>query len=264
MKRREFLRSATLAGGAVMAGGAARAGATEGDGREFYELRVYETNLGARKRVLDDYLERAFIPALNRAGSSPVGAFNVIAGASSLALYLLVPFPTLDALVSAPARLAADPEYVKAAEPCLSAPIDDPAYVRYESSLLRAFAEAPRVRVPAETAAKQPRLFELRTYESHSERAALRKIEMFNEGGEIALFDRLGLRSVFFGQTLMGRRQPNLVYMTVHRDQAARDRSWAEFSASPDWKRLSSDPAFANTVSAQHIVFLRPAAYSQI
>ena len=110
----------------------------------------------------------------------------------------------------------------------------------------------------AETAAKKPRLFELRIYESHSEAAALRKIEMFNEGGEIALFDRLGLRSVFFGQTLVGRRQPNLVYMTVHQDMAARERVWEDFRNSADWKKLSSDPAFANTVSATTVMLPAP------
>jgi hypothetical protein len=104
----------------------------------------------------------------------------------------------------------------------------------------------------------------LRIYESHSETAALKKIEMFNEGGEIGIFDRVGLRPVFFGQTLIGRRQPNLVYMTVHPDMAAREKVWEEFRNSPDWKKLSADPAFANTVSATTVMFLRPAAYSQI
>jgi hypothetical protein len=36
------------------------------------------------------------------------------------------------------------------------------------------------------------------------------------------------------------------------------------FGNSPEWKKLRSEPAFANTVSATHIIFLRPAAFSQI
>ena len=120
------------------------------------------------------------------------------------------------------------------------------------------------MRVPAETAGNKPRIFELRIYESHSEAAALKKIEMFNEGGEIAIFDKVGLRSVFFGQTLIGQRQPNLVYMTVHQDMAAREKTWEDFRNSPDWKALSTNPVYANTVSATTVVFLRPTAYSQI
>jgi hypothetical protein len=214
--------------------------------------------------VLNDYLDKACLPAWNRLGVSPVGVFNVVSGSNALLLYVLIPYPNVETFLGAPAKLAADKEYQKAAAAYLGASIDDPAYTRYESTLLWAFRDVPRIRIPAETAGKKPRIFELRIYESHSETAALKKIEMFNEGGEIGIFDRVGLRPVFFGQTLIGRRQPNLVYMTVHQDMAAREKVWEDFRNSPDWKTLSANPAFANTVSATTVMFLRPAAYSQI
>jgi hypothetical protein len=264
MKRRDFLKTSSIAGGAVLtslAGGAARA---QEASREFYELRTYEMPTGNRKALLNDYLEKACIPAMSRLGIKPVGVFTVVAGSNALNLFVLIPYPSLEHFLSAPARLAADAEYQKAAAAYLTASIDNPAYTRYESTLLWAFKQVPRVRMPAETAGNQPRLFELRIYESHSEAAALKKIEMFNEGGEIGIFDRVGLRPVFFGQTLVGRRQPNLVYMTVHQDMAAREKTWEAFRNSPDWKALSSNPAYANVVSATTVVFLRPAAYSQI
>jgi hypothetical protein len=248
----------------VLSSWAGAAALAQDASREFYELRTYEMQTGNRKAVLNDYLEKACLPAMNRLGISPVGAFTVVAGANALSLFVLIPYPSLESFLSAPARLASDAEYQRAAAPYLSTSIDSPAYTRYESTLLWAFKNVPRVRVPAEAAGKQPRLFELRVYESHSEAAALKKIEMFNEGGEIGLFDRLGLRSVFFGQTLVGRRQPNLVYMVVHQDMAAREKAWAAFGSSADWKALSSNPVYANTVSATTVVFLRPAAYSQI
>jgi hypothetical protein len=263
MKRRDFLTHSTLAGGAVLAGWPGDVLAQE-PSREFYELRVYEMQTGNRKAVLHDYLERACLPALNRLGSTPVGVFTVLSGANALSLYVLVPYPDLASFAAAPSRLAADTEYQKAAAPYLAATIDAPAYVRYETTLLRAFAQVPRVRVPAETPGNKPRIFELRMYESHGEAAALKKIEMFNEGGEIGIFDRVGLRGVFFGQTLIGQRQPNLVYMTVHQNMAAREKTWEDFRNSPDWKKLSADPAYANTVSATTVTFLRPTAYSQI
>ena len=83
-------------------------------------------------------------------------------------------------------------------------------------------------------------------------------------GGEIALFDRIGLRPVFFGQTLAGPRQPNLVYMTVHADMAAREKTWDTFRNDDGWKKLSGIRRSPNTVSATTVVFLRPAAYSQV
>ena len=44
---------------------------------------------------------------------------------------------------------------------------------------------------------KRPRLFNLRIYESHNERAAATKIHMF-ENGEIEIFKKVGLTPVFF------------------------------------------------------------------
>jgi len=264
MKRREFLEASCVAGTAGLASGAITEALAQSGQREFYELRIYEMQTGNRQTVLNDYLSEAAIPAWNRLGIKPVGVFNVVSGSNALSLYVLIPYPSLEAFLSAPAKLAADAEYQKAAVEYLGARIDNPAYARYESSLLWAFKNVSRVRLPAETAGNRPRIFELRTYESHNETAALKKIEMFNEGGEIALFDRIGLRTVFFGQTLIGRRQPNLVYMTVHQNMVAREKIWEQFGNSEDWKKLRSTPAFADTVSATTIVFLRPAAYSQI
>ncbi len=264
MKRRDFLKTSSVAGTAALSGLAPRAAFSQPDQREFYELRTYEMQTGNRKAVLNDYLSKAAIPAWNRLGIKPVGVFNVVSGSNALMLYVLIPYPDLQTFLSAPARLAADAEYQKSAAGYMSASIDNPAYVRYESSLLWAFKNVPRLRLPAETTGNKPRIFELRCYESHSETAALKKIEMFNEGGEIALFDRIGLRPVFFGQTLVGRRQPNLMYMTVHQDMATREKTWEQFSNSEEWKKLRSVPAFVDTVSATTIVFLRPAAYSQI
>ncbi len=263
MKRRDFLKTSSLAGAAALGGLRGQAPLAQ-TAREYYELRIYELPTGSRKSVVNDYLAKAAIPALNRLGIRPVGVFSVVSGANALFLYVLIPYPDLGAFESTPPKLMADAGYQKAAAEYLGASIDSPAYTRYESRLLRAFERVPRVRVPAETAAGGPRLFELRMYESHGEVAALRKIEMFNQGGEIALFDRIGLRSVFFGQTLAGPRQPNLIYMTVHRDMAAREKVWDAFRNDEGWKRLSAEPRYANTVSATTIVFLRPTDYSQI
>ncbi len=264
MKRRDFLKHTSLAGAAALSGWTGRSAAAADKAREYYELRIYEMPTGSRKNILNAYLSKAAIPAWNRLGISPVGVFTVVSGANALLLYVLVPYPDLEAFQSAPSKMRADTEYQKAAAEYLGASIDTPAYTRYESRLMVAFEHVPRLRLPAETAQNGPRLFELRQYESHGEAAALRKIEMFNQGGEIALFDRLGLRPVFFGQTLAGPRMPNLMYMTVHQDMATRDKTWETFSNSDGWKTLRADPKYADTVSAITIVFLRPAAYSQI
>ena len=264
MKRRDFLKASSAAGTAALSGWSAAEALAQSGQREFYELRIYEMQTGNRKNVLNDYLSKAAIPAWNRLRVKPVGVFNVVSGSNALLLYVLIPYPDLETFFSAPAKMAADAEYQKNAAEYMGTSIDNPAYVRYESSLHWAFKNVPKLRIPAETAGNKPRIFELRMYESHSEAAALKKIEMFNDGEEIALFDRLGLRPVFFGQTLIGRRQPNLVYMVVHPDMIAREKTWDQFSNSEGWKKLRSTPAYLDTVSATTVAFLRPAAYSQI
>ena len=57
---------------------------------------------------------------------------------------------------------------------------------------------------------------------NNNERAAAKKIEMFNLH-ELALFRRVGLTPVFFGETLVGPLRPNLTYMLVFPDDAARE-----------------------------------------
>jgi hypothetical protein len=103
----------------------------------------------------------------------------------------------------------------------------------------------------------------MRTYESHSDRAALNKLKMFN-AGEVPIFRRSGLTPVFFGETLIGTKMPSLSYMLTFSDMAARDRAWSAFSKDPEWKALSSDPQYRDNVSAISDIILQPTAYSQI
>jgi hypothetical protein len=108
-------------------------------------------------------------------------------------------------------------------------------------------------------------LFELRVYESHSERASRKKIEMFDTG-EIAIFRKAGLQPVFFGNTLIGHNLPNLAYLLVYEDMAARDRQWAAFAADPEWRKLSTTPGLTDPdiVTSISNTYLRPTAYSEI
>jgi hypothetical protein len=153
-----------------------------------------------------------------------------------------------------------DKEYRKAGSDFVNAPLSEPAFVRMESSLMLAFKDMPKLEVPE----KKKRLFELRTYESHSIKASKKKIEMFNEGGEIAIFKKTGLQPVFFGETLIGPLMPNLTYMLVFEDMADRDKKWKVFGSSPEWKKLRSNPAYKDTVSNITDIILRPSGYSQI
>jgi hypothetical protein len=186
-------------------------------------------------------------------------------GPDSATMYVLLPYKSLADFGTAIDRVRADEEYKKLGAEFLNAPATDPAYVRVESSLMGAIAGVPKLEVPAGAAEKKARIFELRTYESHSKAANKKKIEMFNTG-ELAIFRRAGLQPVFFGETLIGTRMPNLTYMLTFEDMAAHDKNWHTFIADPEWKKLSTTPGYTDAEIVCNIsnVFLRPAAYSQI
>jgi hypothetical protein len=268
MKRREFLTSsiATASLGTLLAGAGAEAQeAGAPAAREFYELKLYHLRRGPMTERFDRFYREASIPALNRAGVEQVGVFNLAIGPETPAMYVLLTHKSPESVTGLADRLAADEEYHKAGAEFINAPATDPSYIRVESSLMAAFRGMPKLEVPALGDGNKTRMFELRTYESHSKKANRKKIEMF-EKGEIAIFRRNGLQPVFFGETLIGTRLPNLTYMIVYENQAAHDKNWAAFGADPDWKKLRTTPGYADAEIVCNIsnVFLRPAAYSQI
>ncbi|MDF2441440.1 MAG: hypothetical protein JWN98_2424 [Abditibacteriota bacterium] len=268
MRRRDFMK-ASVATAAVSAlsqtQAAAALNAAENGKQEFYELRSYSLKPGVESQSLDNFLRDAAIPAWNRLGSQPVGVFTPRDNAEAPRRVVLIPHPSLEAFTTAPARLAADTEFQKAGAAYLDLPSSDPAYVRFESSLLRAFAGMPKIELPPYAAQKKPRLFELRTYESHSEKAALKKIEMFNNG-EIDIMRRVGLGPVFYGEMLIGTRLPNLTYLLSAEDDAAHKQHWTNFGGDAEWKRISAIPEYANSKIVSKItnLFLLPTPYSQI
>lgn len=268
MNRRDFLSktlAATSAAGLTRGLSGVAGEAPASPAREFYELRLYHLRRGPKVGLFDAYASQAAIPALNRLGIGPIGVFDVVAGPDNPTKYVLIPYRSLEELGTATDRMRADADYQRLGAEFISAPAADPAYVRVESSLMVSFAGIPRLEVPPGVAEKRPRLFELRCYESHSKKAGKKKIEMFNEG-EIAIFRRTGLRPVFFGETLIGARQPNLTYMLVFDDMAARDKNWGTFVADPEWKKLSTTPGYTDAEIVTNItnVFLRPTGYSQV
>jgi hypothetical protein len=229
---------------------------------EFYELRKYQLTSGPQVRLTQDYFAKALIPGLNRLGIAPVGAFSVDIGPVTPAYYLLLPSPSVEKLVTADLLLAKDPVFVEAAAPFWNAPATAPAYDRIESTLLRAFEGWPKLTPPASHA---PRIFQLRQYESGTNQDHVRKVEMFHSG-EFDFFTHANFGQVFFGDSLIGPRLPNLTYMLCFPDMKTLQENWAIFSADPNWKKLSANPRFAfeSIVSNITNLVLKPLASSQI
>lgn len=233
--------------------------------REFYHLRRYQLQMGPQTALAESYFNDALVPALVRLGLGPIGAFKLDIGPETPCYYLLIPGHSAEAVATIDTRLAADPAFLKTAEPFWSAPAASPAFQRLESSLLMAFEGWPKLVSPPSSAAKSKRIFQLRTYESPSHAAHVRKVEMFNNG-EFEIFQRAGLHGVFFSETLVGPRMPSLTYMLTFADTHELETNWAAFSADPAWKKLSTSPRYAYESIVSNItnLILSPLPASQI
>lgn len=284
MNRRKFL-SATAAA-AVAAGATARAGTEKaselmlgGNTRsDLYELRRYivepdnrlkrtfKSSTAERRERLNEFLGKVMVPALNRAGIKPVGAFESRDG-STTDIYLLLTYPVAEllgasAILTTTDRLLADKTFLADGKKYLECPQDDPLYSRVESTVMVAFDGWPRVKPPASD--KNTNVYQMRIYESHSELKAARKREMFNRGGEIDLFLKCGVQPVFFGQAVAGPILPNLTYMITFPSADAQKAAWDKFRKSPEWAKMKSDPRYKETVSHITNLELKALSYSQV
>jgi hypothetical protein len=260
MKRRDFLRGA-LAVSALA--GIPAAVAEPPPAQEYYELRTYHLKSASNQRLLDPYLEKAAIPALNRLGSKTVGVFTDPEAKDEAPVYMLIPFSSLEAFATVSAKLKNDPDYLQAGAEYLQTPKSNPVFLRIESWLMLAFSGIPRIELPAYSREKKSRIFEIRTYESYSETKALKKVDMFNDG-EIDVMREVGLGPIFFGQALIGPNLPHLTYMLSAEHRDAHKEHWSAFGKHPTWKKMSSDPQYADTVSKITNHILTPTYYSQI
>src|SRR5690349_6094901 len=195
MHRRSFLSTSLAASGVSLAGAAGAA--PPGSSVEYYDLRRYQLVNGPGAKLTDRYFADALIPALNRLGVGPVGAFSVYFGPDTPAYYIVLPSTKLETLVTADLQLAKDSAFMKIAAPFWDASGATPPYVTIESTLLRAFEGYPKLTVPAAAMKKEKRIYQLRTYVSPTNMDHVRKVEMFHHG-EFEIFAKAGAGNVFF------------------------------------------------------------------
>lgn len=268
MKRRAFLQT-SLAASATAAVAPVLSAAPAAGAREYYELRSYRLKAGASRSLLEGYLERALLPALDQRGIRNTGVFteldvNKNAGTSTpkadSPVWVLITHATLDSFVRVNADLNADPAVLKAGADYLQVRKANPAFERIDSWLLLAFKSMPKMEIPAFS---KTRVFEMRDYESHSEVKALNKMAMFDEG-ETEIMRSLGMSPVCFGQALAGPNLPHLRYFTSGPDLASHLANWKKFGPDPRWIKLKDMPKWAENTSKNTARFLTPTSYSQL
>ena len=233
--------------------------------REFYQLLVYHIKDKAQETRLDKFLSEAYLPALHRAGIKSVGVFKTlnIDTASDKNVYVFMPFKSLAAFHKTTKLLETDREIASKGADYLNAVYNDAPYIRIESILMEAFSEAPLMKVPSFSTPKSERIYELRSYESATEKLYRNKVSMFDKE-EVEIFDRIGSQPVFYGEVIAGSRMPNLMYLTTYSNMESRTAQWKKFSDDPKWKSVSALPEYQHNVSKNDTRFLVPADYSDI
>lgn len=235
-------------------------------GQDFYQLKIYQLKSEEQERQLDVFLETAYLPALHRAAIKQVGVFKPIPadGQDGIGrqVYLFIPYSSYTQFAALEALLQQDEHYQESGAAYLRAPHDNPPYDRMETILLTAFDGSPYFQLPKLTGPRAERVYELRSYEGPTEAYYRNKVDMFNKGDEIGLFERLGFNAVFYGEVVAGGRMPNLMYLTTFENKKSRDEHWGTFSKDEYWKKLSAMPEYQNNVSRNQQIFLYPTEYS--
>lgn len=232
--------------------------------REYYQLKTYLLDSEEQEQKTDQYLSEALLPALKRLHIKNVGVFKprTIDSLNPRSIKVLIPMKAISDLETLDSKLNKDKAYMAAAKSFLDAPYKNPPYGRVESIILKAFVDMPKMKASPLAGPRKDRIYELRSYESATEAKYINKVDMFNKGGEVALFEDLGFNAVFYGEVLSGATMPNLMYMTTFENQASRDAHWKSFSDSPVWNKLKSDPNYQNNVSKNVTRFYYPTEYS--
>lgn len=233
--------------------------------RDFYEIKIYHLRNGEQENQVDNFLEQAYLPALERAGIKNSGVFKPVGQdtISEKKIYVLIPYSSAEEFMTTAEDLEKDEEYRENGRGYFEAPYDEPPYDRIETILLQAFESWPRLSPTALKAPSSERIYELRSYESATEKLFKNKVRMFNEG-ETAIFDRLNFNPVFFGEVIAGSKMPNLMYMTAFKDIDSRDKHWSNFGKDPAWIEMSGMEEFRDNVSHIDIIFLKPTSYSSL
>jgi len=264
MKRRDFLTTGTAGLAALTA---TAAFAAEGQSKqELIEFRKYTVKDADKLAGLVAILDKALVPALNRQGLKPVGVFtpfpqNDNQRKFALNVFVVFPHKTAESFISVNDKLLADSVYRRDAAPIFDTTSKDPVYTDCTTSLLLGFPTLPGIEVPP---LGPDRVFQFRDYRSFNIERNDAKIHMFDEGGELPLFRKVGLNPIFFGNVLAGPRMPTFLYMIGCPSLEKHAEAWQTFVRHPEWLAMKDLPKYKDTATEIDAIVLKPSPGSQI
>jgi hypothetical protein len=230
-------------------------------GGYYYQIKIYHFKDKVQEQSVDTYLKDYYLPHLHKMGLKNIGVFKPQESDTNKRTYVFIPFKSWKDMEGFDSKVINAAGDDISGKDYLDANYKTPPYVRTETVVLTAFSTRPAPVAPKLTGDRASRVYELRSYESPTEKYHYNKVKMFNSG-ETDLFDKVGSNAVFYGSVVAGSHMPNLMYMTCYNNMQDRDKHWEAFFGAPEWKGLVANEEFKNNVSKNEIVFLHPTEYS--
>jgi hypothetical protein len=232
--------------------------------REFYLIQIYHCSSNMQIKGVDAYLQNTLLPYFHKSGIQKVGVFAPIANDTALdkKLYVWIPMQNLALLDKLDQGIEKLDPFAKNDIVDLENADSSLPYTRIERIITKSFKYQTQFEKKSSLTKSPDRIYEYRSYESPTENAHLRKVHMFNEGGEITLFKRLNFNALFYSKAIVGDRLPNLIYITSFNNMADRDEHWKAFSASPEWQNISNMPKYAKSVNRNETVLMTARMYA--
>jgi hypothetical protein len=234
--------------------------------QEYYLISIYHCTDKQQIEQIEQYAAQQLIPFLHQQRCKTIGVFVPINNdtIADKKVFIWIPLENIVLLNSIEAAIAAINPFTENQFAHLDSFQNKAPYQRIETMLCSAFKLAPHYVANTSFPKSINTIYEFRSYESATENLHLKKIHMFNEGGEIALFNRLNFNALFYSKCIVGAHTPNLVYLTRFENMEARNEHWKQFSSDAEWKKLSGMKEYANTVSKNETILLKAASCSEL
>ncbi len=232
--------------------------------RDYYLIQVYHCTTSKQIENIDAFLKNTFLPYLHQNGIEKVGVFAPLDNdtATDKRLYVWVPFKNIQKLDELDQKIEALDPMGTAAIIHLENADGSLPYTRIEKIITRAFKFQPQYVTKSTLTKSSSRVYEYRSYESPTEAMHLKKVHMFNEGGEVTLFESLNFNAIFYSKVIAGSSMPNLIYMTSFNNMEDRNAHWKSFGEAPLWKKISAAPEYLNTVNRNETVLMSARDYA--
>jgi len=232
--------------------------------RDFYLIQIYHCSTPAQIDNIDAYLKNTYLPYLHQNSISKVGVFAPLDNdtAADKRLFVWIPLKSIDELDVLDQKIEKLDPMGKEAVIHLEMVDSSLPYNRIEKILTRAFKFQPNYVTKSSLTKSSNRVYEYRSYESATENLHLRKVHMFNEGGEVPLFERLNFNAIFYSKVIAGSRMPNLIYMTSFNNMDDRNAHWKAFVEDAVWKKISVAQEYLKSVNRNETVLMSARDYA--